>query len=63
MTGAPIGPGAGPDAARITQPGDPVAEQLMAILAAYPNPDLAALVSGIHAGDYSPLGQFGPRLR
>lgn len=66
MTGAPVGPGLGPEAV-MRPPVDQspnasnmdVLAQLKALVALHPNPGLIALVSSIEGGDYSRGGPYG----
>lgn len=64
MSGAPVGPGPGPEA-QVPAPGSQNADvlaQLQAIWSVHPNPGLANLIESIKAGDYTRGGVYGKAL-
>jgi hypothetical protein len=64
MSGAPIGPGPGPEAL-IPGPGSTngdVLMQLQALLQMHPNPGLVNLIDSIKSGDYTRGGVYGKMI-
>lgn len=64
MSGAPMGPGPGPEA-QVPAPGSAngdVLSQLQALVSVYPNPGLVNLIDSIKAGDYTAGGTYGKAL-